>query len=141
MGEEADRTARAGQYVAGSMNEVERERAEHDLAYDPAFRDAVLRLAQATGRIASTVDERRWSDVASNLSALPQMKSALPQNVPATVPPSASRSPTGQPAASRPATGEASGKPFAQLRLQLFLLGVVAFIAGVVVGRVSGAWF
>jgi anti-sigma factor RsiW len=141
MGEEAERIARAQEYVTGSMNEADRERAEHDLAYDPAFRDAVLRLAQATGRIANPGDGQRWSDVATNLSALPQMRSALPPAAQATVPPAAKRSVAGQPAASRPITGGSSGKSFARLRLQMLLLAAVAFIAGAVVGRVSAAWF
>ncbi len=71
MGEEAERIARAGNYVSGRMNEVERERVEHDLAYDPAFRDAVLRLALSSGRIAGPAGEARWSSVASMRASLP----------------------------------------------------------------------
>ena len=42
----SDRIARAGDYVLGLMNDAERERAERDLEIDPAFRDAVLQLAE-----------------------------------------------------------------------------------------------
>ena len=43
---ESDRIARAGEYVLGLMNDKDRERAERDLEVDPAFRDAVARLAE-----------------------------------------------------------------------------------------------
>ncbi|RWF72704.1 MAG: hypothetical protein EOQ34_11225 [Mesorhizobium sp.] len=46
MAGEGDRIARAGDYVFGLMDERERARAERDLEIDPAFRDAVLRLAE-----------------------------------------------------------------------------------------------
>ena len=46
MASESDRIARAGDYVFGLMNDIERRRAERDLEIDPAFRDAVLRLAE-----------------------------------------------------------------------------------------------
>ena len=46
MASESDRIARAGDYVLGLMNDKERERAERDLEIDPAFRDAVVRLAE-----------------------------------------------------------------------------------------------
>ena len=46
MASESDRIARAGDYVLGLMNDAERERAERDLEIDPAFRDAVVQLAE-----------------------------------------------------------------------------------------------
>lgn len=128
MGEEAERIARAGNYVSGRMNEVERERAEHDLAYDPAFRDAVLRLALSSGRIAGPAREARWSSVASDLSALPQMQSALQAH--ASAPPSGSSREMNRSAISP-----------TRLRLQLALLATVAFVAGLVAGRLSSALF
>lgn len=127
MGEEAERIARAGNYVSGRMNEAERERAEHDLAYDPAFRDMVLRLALSSGRIAGPAGEARWSSVASDLSALPQMQSALQAN--------ASASPSG------PREMHPSATSPTRLRLQLALLATVAFVAGLVAGRLSSALF
>jgi anti-sigma-K factor RskA len=46
MTREADLVTRAGSYVLGMMEESDRQRAERDLEIDPAFRDAVLRVAE-----------------------------------------------------------------------------------------------
>jgi anti-sigma-K factor RskA len=80
MGAEGDRGKRAGDYILGLMGETERERAERDLEFDPAFRDAVIRLADEmrlfdrsqTGADAGA----RWKLVAARIAELPQMRAA-----------------------------------------------------------------
>jgi hypothetical protein len=62
------------------MGEAERERAERDLEFDPAFRDAVMRLA-AEMRLfdrSETAAEtgERWKLVAARIAELPQMRDA-----------------------------------------------------------------
>ncbi|TPL12600.1 hypothetical protein FJ938_01665 [Mesorhizobium sp. B2-4-14] len=79
MAGEGDRIARAGDYVLGLMNDTERERAEHDLEIDPAFRDAVVRIAERMhlfdrGRPAEEAD--RWKLITTRIAELPQMRSA-----------------------------------------------------------------
>ncbi|WP_137932846.1 hypothetical protein [Mesorhizobium comanense] len=80
MASESDRIARAGDYVLGLMNDAERERAERDLEIDPAFRDAVVRLAERmhvfdrAGKPAGLPDEH-WKLVTQRLGELPQMRS------------------------------------------------------------------
>ncbi|TIV99304.1 MAG: hypothetical protein E5V85_08190 [Mesorhizobium sp.] len=82
MASEGDRIARAGDYVFGLMDARERERAERDLEIDPAFRDAVLRLAERmraldpTGASAGGAADNRWKLVAQRLGELPQMRLA-----------------------------------------------------------------
>jgi hypothetical protein len=87
MGAEGDRGKRAGDYILGLMGETERERAERDLEFDPAFRDAVIRLADEmrlfdrseTGADAGA----RWKLVAARIAELPQMReSDLPGSDP-----------------------------------------------------------
>ena len=46
MGDGGDRMDRAGRYVLGLMDDDERERAERDLEIDPAFRDAMMVIAE-----------------------------------------------------------------------------------------------
>ncbi|MDX8480855.1 hypothetical protein RFN28_20690 [Mesorhizobium sp. VK24D] len=81
MASEGDRVARAGDYVFGLMDERERARAERDLQVDPAFRDAVLRLAERmraldpAGPPNATSDDR-WKLVHQRLAELPQMRLA-----------------------------------------------------------------
>ena len=43
---DGDRMDRAGRYVLGLMDDDERERAERDLEIDPAFRDAMMVIAE-----------------------------------------------------------------------------------------------
>ena len=78
MASESDRVARAGDYVLGLMNDRDRERAERDLEIDPAFRDAVMRLAErmhifdrteATG----AEPDNRWELITQRIAELPQM--------------------------------------------------------------------
>ncbi|TIQ38547.1 MAG: hypothetical protein E5X48_01375 [Mesorhizobium sp.] len=81
MAGEGDRIARAGDYVFGLMDERERARAERDLEIDPAFRDAVLwlaermRAADPAGASKASSDER-WQLVQRRLGELPQMRLA-----------------------------------------------------------------
>ncbi|TPN28346.1 hypothetical protein FKO01_21735 [Mesorhizobium sp. B2-3-3] len=79
MAGEGDRMARAGDYVLGLMNDAERQRAERDLEIDPAFRDAVIRLAERMhifdrGRSAEEAD--RWKLITTRIAELPQMRAA-----------------------------------------------------------------
>ncbi|RWB61459.1 hypothetical protein [Mesorhizobium sp.] len=81
MASEGDRIARAGDYVFGLMDERERARAERDLEIDPAFRDAVLRLAERMRALETTApsnaaSDERWNLVQQRLAGLPQMRLA-----------------------------------------------------------------
>lgn len=73
---ESDRIARASDYVLGLMNERDRERAERDLEIDPAFRNAVMQLAERMhlfDRAAAGEANRPWQEVATRIAELPQM--------------------------------------------------------------------
>jgi anti-sigma-K factor RskA len=79
MSSESDRVARAGDYVLGLMNDKERERAERDLEIDPAFRDAVVRMAERMHLFdrygkRGLLPARHWELVAQRLAELPQMR-------------------------------------------------------------------
>ncbi|WP_027056667.1 hypothetical protein [Mesorhizobium erdmanii] len=79
MASESDRIARAGDYVLGLMNDAERERAERDLEIDPAFHDAVVRLAERM-HVFDRVEKpalpaNHWALVTQRLAELPQMRS------------------------------------------------------------------
>ncbi|TSE13060.1 hypothetical protein C1D09_005850 [Mesorhizobium intechi] len=77
MASESDRVARAGDYVLGLMNDRDRERAERDLAIDPAFRDAVMRLAERMhvfDRNRTSGSDTNWQAISQRLSELPQMR-------------------------------------------------------------------
>ena len=81
MASESDRIARAGDYVFGLMDEKERARAERDLQIDPAFRNAVLRLAERLHALepagpSSATSEDRWRLVQRRIGELPQMRLA-----------------------------------------------------------------
>jgi hypothetical protein len=81
MASESDRITRAGDYVLGLMNDRERQRAERDLEIDPAFRDAVLRLAERQRAFdpATPLDgapDDRWKVVTQRIAELPQMRLA-----------------------------------------------------------------
>ncbi|TIS61653.1 MAG: hypothetical protein E5W93_06995 [Mesorhizobium sp.] len=81
MASEGDRIARAGDYVFGLMDERERARAERDLEIDPAFRDAVLRLAERMRALdpvgpSNALSDERWQLVQRRLGQLPQMRLA-----------------------------------------------------------------
>ncbi|MBZ9757138.1 hypothetical protein LB524_17780 [Mesorhizobium sp. ESP6-5] len=77
MAGESDRVARAGDYVLGLMNDAERERAERDLEIDPAFRDAVVQLAERMhvfDRAEKPAGVNHWELVTQRLAELPQMR-------------------------------------------------------------------
>ena len=79
MASESDRIARAGDYVLGLMNDAERERAERDLEIDPAFRDAVVRLAERMhifDRAEPADGEERWKQITRRIGDLPQMRTS-----------------------------------------------------------------
>ncbi|MBZ9964363.1 hypothetical protein LB561_00820 [Mesorhizobium sp. B292B1B] len=72
----SDRIARAGDYVLGLMNDAERERAERDLEIDPAFRDAVVQLAERMHIFdrAEPPGDDRWRLISQRIAELPQMR-------------------------------------------------------------------
>ena len=81
MGDTGDRMDRAGRYVLGLMNDEERERAERDLEIDPAFRNAMVEIAErmhvfdhmpAPGR----EPEDHWRLIKEKIDAMPQMRAA-----------------------------------------------------------------
>jgi hypothetical protein len=96
---ESDRLSRAGSYVLGLMGEADRERAEHDLEIDPAFREAVFKVAERLHRIELPKVEGahadHWKKIATHIAGLPQMRS-LSDRPPATVLPLRSGKPAGQ---------------------------------------------
>jgi anti-sigma factor RsiW len=76
MASDSDRMARAGDYVLGLMDDRERQRAERDLALDPAFRDAVVRLAERMhvfDRSRPSDGEERWRLITRRIAEMPQM--------------------------------------------------------------------
>lgn len=90
MVSEAERMARAGEYVLGRMSAGERERAERDLETDAEFRLAVMEVAERMRHAhrpeveSGGAAEAAWAGLALRLGALPHMqgvdlpKSALP---------------------------------------------------------------
>ena len=96
---ESDRLSRAGSYVLGLMGEADRERAEHDLEVDPAFREAVFKVAERLHRIelprveGAHIDH--WRQIATHIAGLPQMR-GVADRPPATVLPLHGTKPTGQ---------------------------------------------
>lgn len=79
MTNDGDRMARAGDYVLGLMSNDERERAERDLEIDPAFRDAVVVLAERMHVFdhdvpPETVPDGMWQQIATRIADLPQMR-------------------------------------------------------------------
>jgi hypothetical protein len=86
MGAEGERGKRAGDYILGLMDDAERERAERDLEFDPAFRDAVIRLADEMrlfDRVEAPDDGERWKRIAARIAELPQMRPAAGDRHPA----------------------------------------------------------
>ncbi|MEO9613630.1 MAG: anti-sigma factor [Nitratireductor sp.] len=81
MTSDSERMTRADDFVMGRMNEAERERAEKDLERDPAFRDAVVRLAQRLrGPAADGTGPQggAWRRIHADIAALPHMRAAAP---------------------------------------------------------------
>jgi hypothetical protein len=98
MASESDRIARAGDYVLGLMDDADRERAERDLEIDPAFRDAVVQLAERMHVFdrAEPAGEERWKQITQRVADLPQMRtSGLSDARPPTVIRSLSQRPHG----------------------------------------------
>lgn len=98
MTSENDRIERAGNYVLGLMDDVQRERAERDLERDEAFREAVLTAAQTFHRLDMTaapepVPGDLWQRVADRISDLPQMRAAVPPAAEQAPPPLVMRPP------------------------------------------------
>ena len=90
---DGDRMARAGSYVLGLMDDDERERAERDLEIDPAFRDAMMVIAErmhifdrAPADRTNLLARRRtdgWRQIKERIDAMPQMRPAPePEPVP-----------------------------------------------------------
>jgi anti-sigma-K factor RskA len=76
---ESDRLSRAGSYVLGLMDPAARERAERDLENDPAFRDAVFRVAERMHKFdlpthGGTAAPDHWKRIAARISEMPQMR-------------------------------------------------------------------
>ena len=92
---------RAGDYVLGLMNDMERKRAERDLEIDPAFRDAVVQLAERmhvfdrAGPSGGPPD-KRWQLITQRLAELPQMRLSSLEGSDAK-PPAATRNPGQRP--------------------------------------------
>jgi len=72
---------RAGRYVLGLMDDEERERAERDLATDPALREAMVEIAgrmHALDRASAPEHAPRdqWRSIKERIDAMPQMQRA-----------------------------------------------------------------
>lgn len=82
MGEMGDRMDRAGRYVLGLMDEAERERAERDLEIDPAFRDAMVEIAERmhvfdhSPAPPDRAPQDGWRLIKERIAAMPQMRAA-----------------------------------------------------------------
>ena len=85
MGETGDRMDRAGRYVLGLMDDEERERAERDLEIDPAFRDAMVEIAErmhvfdrlpAPDQFTDKAPQDGWRLIKERIAAMPQMRPA-----------------------------------------------------------------
>jgi hypothetical protein len=132
MSPEGDRMGRAGDYVLGLMDDKERERAERDLEFDPAFRDAVVHLAERM-RLFGPVEaptqnpDEHWKLVAARLAELPQMR-------PAGLVGSVAVRPVIDPLGRRP-VGTGLYALRGTLGLVVALALAAAFALGVVVGR------
>lgn len=79
MGEMGDRMDRAGRYVLGLMDDEERERAERDLEIDPAFRDAMVEIAERMHLFdrmpaPDEAPQDHWRLVKEKIDAMPQMR-------------------------------------------------------------------
>lgn len=79
MGEMGDRMDRAGRYVLGLMDDDERERAEHDLEIDPAFRNAMVEVAERMHVFdhmpaPDKAPQDDWRLIKDRISAMPQMR-------------------------------------------------------------------
>ncbi len=137
-----DQMTRAGDYVLGLMDDVERERAERDLEIDPAFREAVIGIAERM-RLLDPAGQARdgdagddaaaWRVISARIAEMPQMRAARPVAVEETNPEGmeasrATRLPVGFDADARP------HRRGALLVVCLVVCGLV-YAAGVVTAR------
>jgi hypothetical protein len=81
LGDRGDRMDRAGRYVLGLMDDDERERAERDLEIDPAFRDAMVEIAERMHVFdhmpaPDKAPEDGWRLIKEKITAMPQMRPA-----------------------------------------------------------------
>lgn len=77
MSDDSERLARAGDYVLGLMEPAARIEAERDMQRDPAFRDAVERLAARMSRLDDTagsedVPTSMWDSIQTRIATEPQ---------------------------------------------------------------------
>lgn len=91
----SDRSARAGDYVLGLMDDAERQRAERDMEVDAEFREAVIRFAERMHLFdidvaPDAVPNAMWDRISERIADMPQMRSAAatpqPQKPVVTVP-------------------------------------------------------
>ncbi|MDQ6434619.1 hypothetical protein RB623_11240 [Mesorhizobium sp. LHD-90] len=120
---DADRQARAGNYVFGRMDDEERERAERDLERDASFRNAVMELAEQVRLSKIQADPGAWDAVSAQLTALPQMQPRHGEPAPF-APPKAAKPPVPP----LPTVLDRMGKRDA-LQIGLVLAGLVAAFA------------
>lgn len=90
MTDDTNRMTRAGNYVLGLMDDHDRERAERDLEIDPAFRDAVVMLADRMhvfDRVpaAEQAPEGDWKRLTQHIADMPQMRGKGPDESPSAV--------------------------------------------------------
>lgn len=132
---ERERIKRAGTYVLGLMDDEERERAERDLELDPAFRDAVLQMAERAHVFdlrdsGDTNTDEGWSTVLDRISALPQMRGTAHET-------GAEPTKGGVPVSTvgRNAVGTGPSATGTRLGLAIALGLVVAFALGYLLGK------
>jgi hypothetical protein len=95
MGGTGDRIDRAERYVLGLMDDDERERAEHDLETDQAFREAMVEMAERMhvfdrkpgGKAVGGVHGDEWRLIKERLEGMPQMRPAETERPAATAEP------------------------------------------------------
>jgi anti-sigma-K factor RskA len=120
---ESDRLSRAGSYVLGLMGEADRERAEHDLEVDPAFREAVFKVAERLHRIElprlDGGQADHWKHIAAHIADLPQMRGHAERPPAEVVPLSRAKPPVQD---TRPAS--------ARQALVIAIALIAAFVAG-----------
>ncbi|PLP57110.1 hypothetical protein CYK37_23040 [Mesorhizobium loti] len=128
---ESDRIARASDYVLGLMNDRDRDRAERDLEIDPAFRNAVVQLAERMhlfDHATTGPTNRPWHDVAARIAELPQMS-----------PPGLGNAKAGAKVIDGPRTPVGIGLHVLPGRLAITIAAglILAFAFGYLVGRMS----
>jgi anti-sigma-K factor RskA len=133
---QSERMARAGNYVLGLLEEVERERAERDLEIDPAFREAVVEIAERMHMFdltvpAEEIPDSMWKAVAERIAGMPQMQPTF-----------LAEDRTAAEVTARAAGAESSGKGDAvpvKVRRRRPLLAALALIAVFIAGYAAGA--